>query len=331
MLLISCVATAETLNWKDLQGNIDSWINGPVSLVFTDQERDVYSKLKVPEEKMQFIKIFWARRDPVLRTRSNEFKEEFYKRLDYADKNFGERKTPGWQTARGQVYIVFGPPSRIDHESVPDSSRPALLWVYDKLPAKRIPSNEALMFVWHEFKYVLAPPGPETGDSFAAQQAAIDRTFRYESIPGLVEQAFVEVAQAKVIDEKKDYDELLTSVRTTEKFGVSSIDFNIQLKESQPRQVQVSIPSDGAPVYDDGDRVFAEFVFVQELRQGETVIARNEQTQSFSWTSAAFEDLKEIVVKLPALDAPSGQYLLWVTVQDRISNVSETRKTAVSY
>jgi hypothetical protein len=85
ILLCGCLLYADTqISWKELQNNMDSWIQGPVSLIVTAEEKDFWGKLKSPEEKMQFIKIFWARRDPILRTRENEFKEEFFKRVDYA-------------------------------------------------------------------------------------------------------------------------------------------------------------------------------------------------------------------------------------------------------
>lgn len=331
LLLCSCLIYAETqISWKDLQNNIDSWIQGPVSLILTKEEKDVWAKLKSPEEKMQFIKIFWARRDPILRTRENEFKEEFYNRIDYANKNFEEKDTQGWKTAQGQVYVIFGPPSRIAHETVEDSSRPALLWIYDKLPAKRIPPNEAMMFVWRDFKYVLAPPNPNPGDRLAEQQASIDNSFRYSTIPSLVQQAFTDVAKDRVIDEKKNYEPLIYSVRSTEKFGVASIDFESRILETHPPQVQVTIPAEKAPVYDSGNQVFTEFYFTQELKQGDKVITRNEHSQSFTWTAEAFGKLKTITATLPALQAPPGQYDLYVTVQDRISGVSETKKIPIS-
>ena len=81
---------AEPIKWSDLQKNIDSWLEGPPGLILTKEEKDVYKKLKTPEEKMQFIKIFWARRDPLLRTRENEYKQDFYNRVEYANKNFVE-------------------------------------------------------------------------------------------------------------------------------------------------------------------------------------------------------------------------------------------------
>jgi GWxTD domain-containing protein len=327
ILMCGCLIYADTqVSWKDLQNNIDSWLQGPVQLLLTTEEKNVWEKLKSPEEKMQFIKIFWARRDPILRTRENEFKEQFYNRVDYANQNFEEQGTPGWKTARGQVYVMFGPPSRIDHHPVEDSSRPALLWVYDKLNSKRIPANEALMFIWHDFKYILNPPNPDPGDTVGEQQASLDSNFRYQSIPSMVAQAFADVSNANVIDEKKNYDPLIYSVKSTEKFGVASIDFEPRVLQANPPQVEVNIPIASVPVYDSGNQVFAEFLFTQELKQGDKVITRNEHSESFTWTAESFGKLNQISVKLPALQAPSGQYDLYVTVQDRISGVSETKK-----
>jgi GWxTD domain-containing protein len=330
LLLAAGFLSAQTeVSWKNLQANIDDWAEGPPSLLLTNDESKVFEKLKAPEEKMQFIKIFWSRRDPVLRTRSNEFKAEFYKRVDHANKNFAEANTPGWKTARGQVYIQFGPPSRVDHQSIAQSSRPALLWVYDSLPSDRIPKNEALMFVWRDIKYVLAPPNPDPGDTMAARQASLDSAFRYETIPSLVDQAFADVAKANVVDEEKDYEELLFSVRSTEKFGITEIQFEPTVQQTTPLQLQVSIPVATAPVYDEGNRTFAELMITQELRQGDRVVTRNEHSESFTWTSEAFGNLDRINVKLPALQAPPGSYELTVTVQDRISSVAETKKIPV--
>jgi len=331
-LMIACFAVADTpVSWQDLRSNIDSWMKSPVSLLLTDQEKDVYKKLKTPEEKMQFIKIFWARRDPILRTRENEFKEEFYRRVEYANKNFAEGENPGWSTARGRVYILFGPPSREEKRAVPESSRPALLWVYDKIPSNAIPKNEALMFVFRELKYVLLPPNPDPGDVFADEQRRMDSAFRYQSIPSVVQTAFVDAAKTYVIDEKKDYKELLFSVNSTEKFGIAQIRFDVRIEPGNPPRVVVKMNAEDAPVYDDGQKVFAEFYFRQQLKKGETVVAKNEHTESFSWDSKTYAGMKEISVELPVLEASAGEYELWVLVQDRISNVSEERKFPIQY
>ena len=331
-LMLWCSSTlAATLTWKDLQASIDSWFAGPVSLILTDQEKGVYAKMTNAEEKMQFIKIFWARRDPILRTRENEFKDEYYRRVQFANENYGEGHTPGWMTARGQVYILFGPPEREEKKIVPDSNRPALLWVYGKIPSDKIPKNEALLFVYRDVKWVLVPPNPDPGDTFGEVQRQFDSAFRYQTVPGLVEQAFVDVRSSNIVDEKKDYQDLLFSVESAVKFGIAEIEFDARVLESHPPQIRVAVKAATAPVYDAGERVFAEFYFKQELKRGDVLIASHEHTVSFSWTTKEFAELEEIGVTLPTVQAPSGQYDLWITVQDRISNVSETRKIAISY
>jgi GWxTD domain-containing protein len=318
---------AEPIKWSDLQKNIDSWIEGPPSLIITSDERDVWKRLKTPEEKMQFIKIFWSRRDPILRTRENEYKQQFYDRVDYANENYADKNGPGWKSARGRTYIMFGAPGRVDKQTFPGSSRPAELWVYDKTPSNRIPPNEAMLFVYRDFKYVLFPPNAQPGDAIGEQQQALDANFQYQDIPSVVQAAFVDVNKANIIDESKDYRDLISSVKSTEKFGLNQIEFEVRPKANQ---YEVVLKSDTAPIYDSGEEMFAEFFFKQELKKGDQLIAANQHTASFKWDQTKFAELKEITVDLPPLDIPAGQYELYVTVGDRISNVTETRKIPVS-
>jgi GWxTD domain-containing protein len=319
---------AEPIKWSDLQKNIGTWIEGPPSLIITSDEKDVWKRLKTPEEKMQFIKIFWARRDPILRTRENEYKQQFYERVKYANDNYAEKNNAGWKSARGRTYIMFGAPGRIDHQSVQGSSRPAELWVYDKTPSDRIPPNEAMLFVYRDFKYVLYPPNAQPGDIIGEQQQALDANFKYQDIPSVVQAAFVDVSKANIIDESKDYRDLISSVKSTEKFGLNQIEFEIRPLKTD--QFEVVLKPDTAPIYDSGEEMFAEFFFKQELKKGDQLIAANQHTASFKWDQTKFAELKEIAVTLPPVEVPPGQYELWITVGDRISNVTETRKVPVS-
>lgn len=319
---------AEPIKWSDLQKNIDSWIEGPPSLIIASDEKDVWKRLKTPEEKMQFIKIFWARRDPILRTRENEYKQKFYERVEYANQNYADKNGLGWKSARGRTYIMFGAPGRVDKQTFPGSSRPAELWVYDKTPSTRIPPNEAMLFVYRDFKYVLYPPNAQPGDAIGEQQQALDANFKYQDIPSVVQAAFVDVSKANIIDESKDYRELISSVKSTEKFGLNQIEFEIRPLKAD--QFEVVLKPDTAPIYDSGEEMFAEFFFKQELKKGDQLIAANQHTASFKWDQTKFAELKEIAVTLPPVEVPPGQYELWITVGDRISNVTETRKVPVS-
>ena len=81
-------------------------------------------QLSNDEERDQFIEAFWQRRDPTPDTEENEFKEEHYRRIAYANEHFAAG-IPGWKTDRGHMYIIFGPADEIDsHPSGGTYERP---------------------------------------------------------------------------------------------------------------------------------------------------------------------------------------------------------------
>ena len=89
------------------------WINEDVAPIITDPERRAFEKLKTDEEREQFIKIFWGQRDPSPDTEENEYRDQYYERLAYANEHFSSGK-PGWMTDRGRIYIKFGKPDEIE-------------------------------------------------------------------------------------------------------------------------------------------------------------------------------------------------------------------------
>jgi GWxTD domain-containing protein len=101
------------------------WLNEDVAYIITDRERAAYRNLQTDEEREQFITQFWLVRDPTPGTIENEFKEEHYRRIGYANEHFSTQ-IPGWKTDRGRVYITYGPPDEIDdHSSGGAYQRPA--------------------------------------------------------------------------------------------------------------------------------------------------------------------------------------------------------------
>jgi TonB family protein len=87
------------------------WLNEDVVYIITDEERDAFLHLKTDEEREQFIKQFWERRNPIPGSADNKFKDEHYRRIAYANEHFSTPSgKPGWQTDRGHIYIVYGPP-----------------------------------------------------------------------------------------------------------------------------------------------------------------------------------------------------------------------------
>lgn len=92
------------------------WIDD-VDPILTQAERDAFKKLETDEEREQFIAEFWRSRDPDPDTEENEFKEEFYERVAYANEHFSSGK-PGRFTDRGRIYIKFGKPDSIESHPV---------------------------------------------------------------------------------------------------------------------------------------------------------------------------------------------------------------------
>src|SRR5438094_4281328 len=101
-----------------------SWLDEDVSYIITNKERTAFKALKTDEEREQFIEQFWLRRDPTPDTVDNEFKEEHYARIAYANERFASG-IPGWKTDRGRIYIVYGPADEIEsHPSGGSYQRP---------------------------------------------------------------------------------------------------------------------------------------------------------------------------------------------------------------
>lgn len=98
---------------KELMTPYRNWLNVDVGYIITDEERKAFSRLETDEEREQFIEQFWLRRDPTPDSVENEYKEEHYRRIAYANERFASG-IPGWKTDRGRIYITFGPADEIE-------------------------------------------------------------------------------------------------------------------------------------------------------------------------------------------------------------------------
>ena len=89
------------------------WLDEDVRWIISDEERATFKQLSNEEEREQFIEAFWQRRDPTPDTAENEFKDEHYRRIAYANEHFAAG-IPGWKTDRGKIYIMYGPADEIE-------------------------------------------------------------------------------------------------------------------------------------------------------------------------------------------------------------------------
>jgi GWxTD domain-containing protein len=140
-----------------------AWLNEDVRWIITPQERAAFLKLTNNNDRDEFIKQFWERRNPTPGAQENTFKQQHYRRIAYANQHFAS-VMPGWETDRGRIYIIYGPPDAIDSHPVGTaaSPRPIETWHYRQVQEQ-------------------APLQPETGTSgYQAQTETrrnVDMTF----------------------------------------------------------------------------------------------------------------------------------------------------------
>lgn len=110
---------------KEVNDVYKKWKNNDVAYIITPEEKKAFDALKTDEERENFIENFWRRRDPNPDTEENEYRDEYYERIAYANEHFASG-IPGWKTDRGRVYIAWGKPDSIEsHPSGGNYDRPS--------------------------------------------------------------------------------------------------------------------------------------------------------------------------------------------------------------
>ena len=99
--------------YKELDDQYKQWLNEDVVYIISPEERSAFLQLDTNEEREQFIEQFWLRRSSNPDLPDNDFKEEHYRRIAYANEHYASG-IPGWKTDRGRIYIIWGPPDEID-------------------------------------------------------------------------------------------------------------------------------------------------------------------------------------------------------------------------
>jgi GWxTD domain-containing protein len=110
---------------KELDSSYRQWLNEDVTYIISPEERNAFLQLETNEEREQFIESFWLRRSSNPDLPENDFKEEHYRRIAYANEHYASG-IPGWKTDRGRMYIMWGPPDEIEsHPTGGTYDRPA--------------------------------------------------------------------------------------------------------------------------------------------------------------------------------------------------------------
>lgn len=123
---------------------LKSWAAGPVRYIADPEEIKIFKKLKSDPDRAIFIQRFWARRDPSPETMSNESRQIFWERVQASNDLFLDSHKRGWATDRGKIYILYGPPTRIeehhdlDTQSGPTAGHGLIRWFYEGRPGQRM-------------------------------------------------------------------------------------------------------------------------------------------------------------------------------------------------
>lgn len=130
---------------KELETHYKKWLDEDAGYIILPEEGEAFKHLNTEEEREQFVEQFWLRRDPTPDTIENEYKEEHYRRIAYANERFASG-IPGWKTDRGRIYIMWGPADEV--ESYPAGG------MYDRPPEEGGGSTSVYPFEKWRYRYL---------------------------------------------------------------------------------------------------------------------------------------------------------------------------------
>jgi GWxTD domain-containing protein len=107
--------------------------------IASEDELDHIEDAETKDEQVKRYLEFWKKKDPVPESEDNELFNEYYRRIDYANKNFSHY-SEGWRTDRGMVFVILGPPNNVDRHPFDYNAKPYEIWEYYNL-------NRSFVFV----------------------------------------------------------------------------------------------------------------------------------------------------------------------------------------
>ena len=132
---------------KDLAPKFRAWLEEDVVYIISPKEKDVFLQLTNDREREMFITAFWKARDEDPSTPENKVKDEHYRRIEYANKNFGRGlKAGGWRSDMGRIYITLGEPKTIDKYENDSNVYPMIVWFYSGIMGAGLPNSFNVVF-----------------------------------------------------------------------------------------------------------------------------------------------------------------------------------------
>lgn len=260
-------------------------------LIMTKVEKDIFNHLPDKEAREEFIKNFWAKRDPDPSTEENEYKNEFFRRIEYANKRFREGGQ-GWKTDRGRIYIYLGPPDKFEEIFTHNE--------YD-LQGKKI---RGPILVWVYYRYDLI-----------IQFLDVDGTgrFTFDPMYGLLGSLNEAIEMAKQGFSFQDGG-------MSQKF----LDFDFKY-DAEKKEIVVSLPVKGINFLEEEGLLKAEFEFeFYVYEKAGSWRDKFVEARAFAKTEDELLEMKDIIFTF-SYDIKPGKYYVDVSVSGE-ENIDKTRK-----
>lgn len=261
-------------------------------LIMTKPEKDIFLFLPDKESREEFIQDFWNKRDPDPQTEENEFEEEFYQRIEYANKRFIEG-IPGWKTDRGRIYIYLGAPDKIDQR--PFINRPdvkGLIW-------------------WVYYRYRL---GIEFVDKTGDGRYSLSR--QSGAAGGLLD--VIEKAKfGRIFDDSEDVGKI---------FSKFDVDYDAEAKE-----IVLAIPVESLSFEAEANKLKADFTFEFYIyAKNSPEKERFTRQKSFETTEKEALEQEQIVLTFPYDLAPGDYYFdVLVVIKQKIGKLRKIFKIRI--
>jgi len=282
----------------------------------TQDEIKTYKSLKEEELNKEFIKEFWRIRDPFPETEENENKIEFQKRILFANewfdrfrrrrRDYEARSARGWQTPKGRIYVVLGPPDKVSYGEG---------WG----PLKKYPRQDAIYETWYYIFYdlrvsfereqikteleTISQPGSGKEDSEFPRSSVsrITGSGGWRMIPDFKIIDAIEDAKLKMIS-LQHHSDIQQGLRFKAKYVGD--------------RIKITIPSDKV-IFADEDGKLKVYLHVSiNVNQGKKKECEITENKTLSFTEDEVLELYEVIVEVPYTPAKKGEYSFDVTVTD---------------
>lgn len=324
---------SEFLSEEEIRQELDHWFESPLKYITLPDEESILKKLKPLEEKIQFVRIFWARREYNPETEINEFREEFYSRVAYANAHFGRREE-GWKTARGEIYIVFGPPSRVEMHSISGTARPAIFWYYDDSPSVYISPFEPLIFadIFRNSQYYLV------NRSLSGLRPYPRHRFMSEKIPFEFRPALKDANERTILNKKITYNQIASPApSTTPQLPSRQIPFQWQVdyitlsEEKVELLLTIKFKYRDFAWYKEEDNLKVDLSLQEKLtdQEGQIIDQKTDTLMLRLTPDQLKEKIEEEYLFQVSLMGRPGSHLLEIIVTDNISGGVSQLKEAI--